>query len=53
MLDRHRLPAEGDLLPSGYLEDKAGRVKDVSISYPHDLLKQQLAWARENGTVGF
>jgi dipeptidyl-peptidase III len=33
--------------------DKAGEVTDVAISYPRDFLAQQLAWARENGTLGF
>jgi hypothetical protein len=28
-------------------------VTDVAISYPRDFLAQQLAWARENGTLGF
>ena len=33
--------------------DKAGKVTGVKISYPRDFLAQQLAWARENGTLGF
>ncbi|HEX4965490.1 MAG TPA: peptidase [Thermoanaerobaculia bacterium] len=39
-----------DLTP---VKDKAGKVIDVAISYPRDFLAQQLAWARENGTLGF
>jgi dipeptidyl-peptidase III len=39
-----------DLAP---VKDKAGKVTDVAISYPRDFLAQQLAWARENGTLGF
>ncbi len=39
-----------DLTP---VKDKAGKVTDVAISYPRDFLAQQLAWARENGTLGF
>ncbi len=35
------------------VKDKAGKVTDVAISYPRDVLAQQLAWARENGTLGF
>lgn len=35
------------------VKDKAGKVTDVAISYPRDFLAQQLAWARENGTLGF
>jgi len=35
------------------VKDKAGKVTDVSISYPYDFLAQQIAWARENGTLGF
>jgi len=35
------------------VKDKAGKVTDVSITYPRDFLAQQLAWARENGTLGF
>jgi dipeptidyl-peptidase-3 len=34
-------------------KDKAGKVTDVAISYPRDFLAQQIAWARENGTLGF
>jgi dipeptidyl-peptidase-3 len=34
------------------VKDKAGKVTDVAISYPRDFLAQQLAWARENGTLG-
>lgn len=39
-----------DLTP---VRDRAGKVTDVRISYPRDFLAQQLAWARENGTLGF
>ncbi|HYX23054.1 MAG TPA: peptidase M49 [Thermoanaerobaculia bacterium] len=39
-----------DLAP---VRDQAGKVTDVAISYPRDFLAQQLAWARENGTLGF
>ncbi len=39
-----------DLAP---VKDKTGKVTDVAISYPRDFLAQQLAWARENGTLGF
>ncbi|MBW8874490.1 MAG: peptidase [Acidobacteria bacterium] len=39
-----------DLAP---VKDQAGKVTDVAISYPRDFLAQQLAWARENGTLGF
>jgi hypothetical protein len=39
-----------DLAP---VRDKAGKVTDIAISYPRDFLVQQLAWARENGTLGF
>jgi dipeptidyl-peptidase III len=39
-----------DLAP---VKDKAGKVTDVTISYPRDFLAQQLAWAKENGTLGF
>jgi dipeptidyl-peptidase-3 len=35
------------------VKDKAGKPADVGISYPRDFLAQQLAWARENGTLGF
>jgi dipeptidyl-peptidase III len=35
------------------VKDKTGKVTDVAISYPRDFLAQQLAWARENGTLGF
>ncbi len=35
------------------VKDKAGKVTDVAVSYPRDFLAQQLAWARENGTLGF
>ncbi len=38
-----------DLAP---IKDKSGKVTDVAISYPRDFLAQQLAWARENGTLG-
>ena len=43
-----RIKATGD-----YAAGKAGKVTDVAISYPRDFLAQQLAWARENGTLGF
>ena len=39
-----------DLSP---LKDRSGKVTDVTISYPRDFLAQQLAWARENGTLGW
>ena len=39
-----------DLAP---VKDKSGKVTDVAITYPHDFLAQQLAWARVNGTLGF
>jgi dipeptidyl-peptidase-3 len=39
-----------DLKP---MEDKAGKVTGMAISYPRNLLAQQLEWARENGTLGF
>jgi len=39
-----------DLAP---VKDGAGKVSDVKITYPRDFLAQQLAWARENGTLGF
>jgi len=39
-----------DLTP---VKDKSGKATDVAISYPRDFLAQQLAWARENGTLGF
>ena len=35
------------------VKNKAGKVTDVTIFYPRDFLAQQLAWARENGTLGF
>jgi dipeptidyl-peptidase-3 len=35
------------------VKGKAGKVTDVNISYPYDFLAQQIAWARENGTLGF
>ena len=35
------------------VQDKAGKVTEIRISYPRDFLAQQLAWARENGTLGF
>jgi dipeptidyl-peptidase-3 len=38
-----------DLKP---VKDRSGKVTDVEISYPYDFLAQQLAWARENGTLG-
>jgi dipeptidyl-peptidase-3 len=34
------------------VKDKSGKVTDVAISYSHDFLAQQLAWARESGTLG-
>jgi dipeptidyl-peptidase-3 len=39
-----------DLSP---VKDKSGKVTDMAISYPRDFLAQQLAWARENGTLGW
>jgi len=33
--------------------DRGGRVTDVEISYPRDFLKQQVEFARLNGTLGF
>jgi len=39
-----------DLSP---VKDQSGKVTDVAISYPRDFLAQQLAWARENGTLGW
>ncbi len=39
-----------DLTP---VKDRAGKVTGVALSYPRDFLAQQLAWARENGTLGF
>ncbi len=39
-----------DLAP---VKDKSGKVGDVAISYSRDFLAQQLAWARENGTLGW
>jgi dipeptidyl-peptidase-3 len=38
------------LLP---IQGKDGKVTDVAISYPRDFLAQQLAWARQNGTLGW
>lgn len=35
------------------VKDKAGKATDVTIAYPRNFLAQQLAWARENGTLGF
>jgi dipeptidyl-peptidase-3 len=35
------------------VQDKAGKVTEVTISYPHDFLALQLEWARANGTLGF
>jgi dipeptidyl-peptidase-3 len=32
---------------------KGGKVVDVQVSYPRDFLKQQLEFARKNGTLGF
>lgn len=40
----------GDL---ALVKDGSGKVSDVKITYPRDFLAQQLAWARENGTLGF
>lgn len=40
----------GDL---ALVKDGAGKVTDVRITYPRNFLAQQLAWARENGTLGF
>lgn len=34
------------------VKDPSGKVTDVTISYPRDFLAQQLAWGRENGTLG-
>jgi len=34
------------------VQDKAGKVTDVAISYPRNFLAQQLGWARTNGTLG-
>jgi dipeptidyl-peptidase-3 len=42
-----------DLAPVTGKGGKGGKVTDVAISYPRDFLAQQLAWARENGTLGF
>jgi len=39
-----------DLAP---VKDKSGKVTGVAISYPRNFLAQQLAWARENGTLGW
>jgi dipeptidyl-peptidase-3 len=39
-----------DLAP---VKDRSGKVTEVAISYPRNFLVQQLAWARENGTLGF
>lgn len=39
-----------DLTP---VTDKDGKVTDVVQSYPRDFLAQQIAWARENGTLGW
>jgi len=35
------------------VRDDSGEIVDVAISYPRDPLGQQLAFARENGTLGF
>jgi dipeptidyl-peptidase-3 len=35
------------------VRDRAGAATDVAVSYPRDFLAQQLAWARQNGTLGF
>jgi dipeptidyl-peptidase-3 len=35
------------------IKNKGGKVTDVAISYPRDFLAQQLAWARENSTLGW
>ncbi|HYG63150.1 MAG TPA: peptidase [Thermoanaerobaculia bacterium] len=34
-------------------KDKSGKVTAVEVSYPRDFLRQQLEWARLNGTLGF
>lgn len=34
-------------------KDKSGKPSGVTVSYPRDFLARQLAWARENGTLGF
>lgn len=39
-----------DLSP---VRDGSGRIVDVEIRYPRDPLAQHLAYARENGTLGF
>jgi len=39
-----------DLAP---VKDAKGRVVDVEVTYPRDFLKQQLEFARANGTLGF
>jgi dipeptidyl-peptidase-3 len=50
-----RIPiyASGVFADLALVKDKAGKPADVGISYPRDFLAQQLAWARENGTLGF
>ena len=39
-----------DLIPE---KDASGNIHDIKISYPRDFLKQQLEFARANGTLGF
>ncbi len=39
-----------DLAPA---RDASGKIRDIRISYPRDFLKQQLEFARANGTLGF
>ena len=39
-----------DLAP---VRDASGKIRDVRSSYPRDFLKQQLRFARANGTIGF
>ncbi len=52
LLGRLRGPRPGDW-QRGQRGQGSGKVTDVTISYPRDFLAQQLAWARENGTLGF
>ena len=39
-----------DLAPA---RDASGKIRGIRISYPRDFLKQQLEFARANGTLGF
>jgi dipeptidyl-peptidase-3 len=39
-----------DLKP---VQGAGGKVADVEVTYPRDFLKQQLEFARQNGTLGF